>query len=57
MLLLRQQMRDYNAGETVSNYVHPDTLSRRERDMLVEGFKAIRRFRDRVRGDFTGDVF
>jgi len=25
--------------------------------MLVEGFKAIRRFRDRVRGDFTGDVF
>ncbi|MEE9317528.1 MAG: putative nucleotidyltransferase substrate binding domain-containing protein [Rhodospirillales bacterium] len=56
-LLLRQQIKDFKAGRRVSNYVHPRTLTERERDMLVEGFKAIRALREKVRSEFTGDVF
>ncbi|NQV84469.1 MAG: CBS domain-containing protein [Rhodospirillales bacterium] len=56
-LLLRQQIADFKAGTTVSNYVHPDTLSERERDMLVDSFKAIRALRAKIKGDFTGDIF
>ena len=47
----------FKAGKIVSNYVHPKTLTHRERDMLVQGFKAIRALRDRIRSEFTGDVF
>lgn len=57
LLLLRQQIVDFQAGRTVSNYVHPKSLSERERDQLVDAFKAIDRLRDRLRGDFTGNVF
>lgn len=56
-LLLRQQIADFKAGKTVSNYVHPNSLTERERDMLVESFKAIRALREKVRGEFTGEVF
>ncbi|MBC8338028.1 MAG: CBS domain-containing protein [Rhodospirillales bacterium] len=56
-LLLRQQVADFKAGEKVSNFVHPDTLSERERDMLVDSFKAIRALRAKVKSEFTGDVF
>jgi CBS domain-containing protein len=56
-LLLRQQIADFRAGKPVSNFIHPDSLSRRERDQLVDSFKAIRRFLDHVRSDFTGHVF
>lgn len=56
-LLLRQQIADFKAGRTVSNYVHPDKLSERERDMLVDGFKAIRALRAKIKSEFTGDVF
>ena len=56
-LLLRQQIEDFKAGKKVSNYVHPRTLTERERDMLKEGFKAIRALREKVRSEFTGDVF
>lgn len=56
-LLLRQQIADFRTGGKVSNYVHPDNLSRRERDILVDSFRSIDRLRDRVRSDFTGDVF
>jgi len=57
LLLLRQQIADFRAGRAVSNFVHPDRLSKRERDQLVDSFKAIQRFLDRVRSDFTGSVF
>lgn len=57
LLLLRQQISDFKDGNPVGNYVHPESLSERERDELVDSFKAIRRLLDRVRGDFTGDVF
>jgi signal-transduction protein with cAMP-binding, CBS, and nucleotidyltransferase domain len=56
-LLLRQQIADFKAGRTVSNYVHPDTLSERERDMLVDSFKAIRALRAKIKSEFTGEIF
>ncbi|MCH7863835.1 MAG: CBS domain-containing protein [Proteobacteria bacterium] len=56
-LLLRQQIADFKAGKTVSNYVHPNSLTERERDMLIESFKAIRALREKVRSEFTGEVF
>ena len=55
-LLLRQQIADFQAGRPVTNYVHPRGLTRREADMLKDSFQAIRRLRDRMRGEFTGDV-
>jgi len=56
-LLLRQQIADFKAGRKVSNYVSPRVLSTRERDALVDAFKAVRAFRKHVRSDFTGEVF
>jgi len=56
-LLLRQQLHDFEAGRTVSNYVHPDDLSERERDMLVDSFKAIDALQKRVHAEFTAEVF
>ena len=56
-LLLREQLADFKAGEEVGNYVHPDRLSEREKDILVDSFKAIDALRDRVHAEFTGDVF
>jgi CBS domain-containing protein len=56
-LLLRQQLADFRAGETVGNHVHPDNLTEREKDILVDSLKAIDDLRKRVHGEFTGDVF
>ena len=56
-LLLRQQLRDYNAGHKVGNHVAVEDLSRREKNMLIDGFKAIKTFRGRLRTELTGDVF
>ncbi len=56
-LLLRQQLRDYNAGRDVGNHVALEEMSRRERDILVDGFQAIKTFRTRLRTELTGDLF
>jgi len=56
-LLLRQQLSDFRAGRAVSNYVRPDALSEREKDILVDSFKAIDHLRRTLHADFTGDVF
>ena len=56
-LLLRQQIADFKQGLPVSNYVDPDGLSAREKDMLTNSFKAIRDLLDRVKGELTGDIF
>ncbi len=56
-LLLRLQIRDFKDGKELSNYLQPSTMTHRERDLLVDSFKAINRFRDRVRTEFTGNVF
>lgn len=56
-LMLRQQIRDFSAGRAVGNHVDPADITRRERDMLVDGFKAIKRFRKRIRMELTGALF
>ncbi len=55
-LLLRQQIADFKAGQAVGNHVDPEDLSERERDMLVDSFKAIRELRGVVRNRFTGQI-
>ena len=56
-LQLRRQIRAFQAGEPVTNFVHPDELTERELDMLKDAFRAINRFRDRLRAELMGDVF
>jgi signal-transduction protein with cAMP-binding, CBS, and nucleotidyltransferase domain len=56
-MLLRQQIADFKSGRKVTNFVSPKTLSQRERNMLVDGFKAIRALRQRVHSEFTGEIF
>ena len=56
-LLLREQIADFKAGREVGNYVHPDTMSERERDILVDSLKAIDTFQERIHHEFTGEVF
>jgi signal-transduction protein with cAMP-binding, CBS, and nucleotidyltransferase domain len=55
-LLLRQQLEDYRAGLPPGNHVPLDALSEREKDMLVDGFKAIRAFRSRLRHELTAEI-
>lgn len=56
-LLLRQQLRDYQKGKAVGNHVALTDLSKRERHMLVDSFKAIKNYRKRLRQELTGDIF
>lgn len=56
-LLLRQQLEDVAAGLEPGNHVATQALSKREKDQLVAGFKAIRAFRSRLRTELTGDLF
>ena len=56
-LLLRQQLRDAQAGAEPSNHVAVKALSNRERKLLVAAFKAIRALRSRLRSDLTGEIF
>lgn len=56
-LLLRQQLADFHAKRKVGNFVDPDALSRRERDLLRQGLRAIDAFRKRVRAELTGEVW
>lgn len=56
-LLLRQQVADFEAGLAVSNLVPETSLSDREQDMLADAFRAVRRFRSRIRNELTGAMF
>ena len=56
-LQLRQQIADYRAGRPIGNFVAPDALTARERDLLKDGFRAINALRDRLKVELTGDVF
>jgi signal-transduction protein with cAMP-binding, CBS, and nucleotidyltransferase domain len=56
-LLLRQQIADFKAGKKVGNHVHPDALSEREKDILVDSLKAIESLRKRVSNEFAGELF
>jgi signal-transduction protein with cAMP-binding, CBS, and nucleotidyltransferase domain len=57
MLILRQQIHDFKKGQEVSQYVDPDKISAREKDILIDSLRAIRALRNRVHSEFTGDVF
>jgi CBS domain-containing protein len=56
-MLLRQQLEDYRAGLPPGNHVPLEALSERERDILVDSFKAIRALRSRLREELTGEIF
>lgn len=56
-LLLETQVKDAEAGRRVTNYVHPKTLTRRQRRELKQAFKVIRDFYSRVRFEFAGEVY
>ncbi len=55
--ILRQQIEDFRAGLDVTPYVRPELLSSREKENLVDSLRAIAALRDRVRSEFTGEVF
>lgn len=56
-LLMNRQILDVRAGGTANNFVHPGTLSGRQRRRLREAFKAIDRLRSRIKFEFGGEVF
>ena len=56
-LLLRQQIADFKAARKVGNFVHPDGLSEREKDILIDSLKAIDLLSKRVASEFTGEIF
>ena len=56
-LMLRQQLEDFRASLPPGNHVPLEALSKREKDMLVDGFKAIRGFRSRLRHELTAEIF
>ncbi|MFZ0256175.1 MAG: DUF294 nucleotidyltransferase-like domain-containing protein [Gammaproteobacteria bacterium] len=56
-LVLRQQIKDFRAGLSVTAFVSPVTLSKREKDLLVAHLHAIKALQDRVRAIFSADLF
>lgn len=56
-LVLRQQLADFKNNLAVSAYVAPQALSKREEDMLKDSFHAINALKQRVRTEFTGNIF
>ncbi len=52
-VLLRQQIRDSRAGAPVTSYVAPETLARRDRELLVDSLRAADALSARTRKDFT----
>ena len=56
-LLLRQQLRDVDAGLVPGNHIARSALSRRERRLLVDTLRAVRRFRSRLRTELTGELY
>ncbi|MCP5158008.1 MAG: CBS domain-containing protein [Gammaproteobacteria bacterium] len=55
-LLLGQQIADFRIGRKITYFVHPDNLSRRVKERLIDAMKAIDRLRDRVRAELTGNL-
>ncbi len=56
-LVLRQQISDFKARRDVSAYVSPRVLSLREKDMLRAALRAIDALRQRVKSEFTAEIF
>ena len=56
-ILLTSQLTAYEAGKAVTNFVHPGTLTRWQTQELKRALKAIVKFDERVRFEFTGEVY
>ncbi len=56
-LLLQKQVAAFKNNKPVTRFVDPKTLSRQEKENLLNAFRHIEAFRKRIKGDFTGDVF
>jgi CBS domain-containing protein len=56
-IMLRKQIRDYKAGRRVNYFVDPDTLTKRDRVLLLESLKSINNVRKRVHLEFTAEIF
>jgi signal-transduction protein with cAMP-binding, CBS, and nucleotidyltransferase domain len=54
-LLLRQQLKDFKAGNKVTNFVPKASLSKREKDYLADCFRAIQDLRGRLSSEFSGE--
>jgi signal-transduction protein with cAMP-binding, CBS, and nucleotidyltransferase domain len=55
---LRQQLADFSDPERkVGNFVDPDELTARERDLLVDSLKSIEAFTQAVHHELTGQLF
>lgn len=57
LLMLRQQIADFENGEEVTNFVPEDSLSKREKDYLIACFRAVEDLRGRLHTKFSGDLF
>ncbi len=56
-LILRQQLSDFEADRSVGNHVPLKAMTRRDRDMLVDTFQAVRRIRSRIRSELGVEMF
>lgn len=56
-LALRQQLSDFESDRPLGNHVSLESLTRRDRDMLVDTFQAVRRIRSRIRSELGVEMF
>jgi CBS domain-containing protein len=56
-LLLKRQITDFKEGREVGYYLEPDKLPKHTRAHLLSALKNIDGLRQKVRSDFTGDIF
>jgi len=56
-ILLDAQITAFDAGRPVNNFVDPDALSKHLQKRLTRSLKAIDALRDRVKAEFTADIF
>ena len=56
-ILLDRQLNAFEAGKPVTNFIHPGNLTRWEKGELKQALRAVAAFDERVRFDFTGEVY
>lgn len=56
-LVLRQQLADFESGRPVGNHVPLESMTRRDKDMLVDAFQAVRRIRSRISSELGAEIF
>lgn len=56
-ILLDKQITDFKEGNQVGYHVDPDMLSKRKQKRLTEALKSIDQLRQRIKAEFTADIF